>query len=103
MHTPLTQALRDKEKRNKWAQTRYDALMSEGKHGHYETLFRVVREAVETERYACVSLVEERKEYAMPIPCPENKPGCLVAHSVKARRDKTVNEIADDIRARDER
>ncbi len=31
---------------------RYDELMREGKHGHYETLFRVVREEVERERWA---------------------------------------------------
>lgn len=30
--------------RNKRVQTRYDELMHEGKHGHYETIFRVVRE-----------------------------------------------------------
>lgn len=42
-----------KEERNAWVAQRYDALMAEGKHGHYETLFRVVREAVEVEREAC--------------------------------------------------
>lgn len=28
-------------------QARYDELMREGKHGHYETMFRVVREEIE--------------------------------------------------------
>lgn len=35
-----------KETRNARVQARYDELMAEGKHGHYETLFRVVREEV---------------------------------------------------------
>ncbi len=33
--------------RNARVQARYDELIREGKHGHYETLFRVVREEVE--------------------------------------------------------
>lgn len=39
-----------KTERNKRVQSRYDELMREGKHGHYETLFRVVREEVERDR-----------------------------------------------------
>ena len=35
-----------KTERNARVQKRYDELMREGKHGHYETLFRVVREEV---------------------------------------------------------
>lgn len=41
--------------RNIRVQGRYDQLMAEGKHGHYETMFRVIREevdAAETEAYA---------------------------------------------------
>lgn len=37
----------DKTERNRRVQERYDDLMREGKHGHYETLFRIVREEVE--------------------------------------------------------
>jgi hypothetical protein len=33
--------------RNSRVSARWDALMREGKHGHYETLFRVVREECE--------------------------------------------------------
>ena len=36
--------------RNARVQSRYDELMREGKHGHYETMFRVVREEVERAR-----------------------------------------------------
>ena len=36
-----------KTARNARVQKRYDELMREGKHGHYETMFRVVREEVE--------------------------------------------------------
>lgn len=63
--------------RNAWVELRYDALMAEGKHGHYETMFRVVREAVEAEREACAN---EAKYYAK--------------HSATAR------SIVKDIRAR---
>jgi len=36
-----------KTARNARVQRRYDELMREGRHGHYETMFRVVREEVE--------------------------------------------------------
>ena len=40
-------AQREKNGRNARVQKRYDELMAEGRHGHYETMFRVVREEVE--------------------------------------------------------
>lgn len=43
-------ALREKNERNTRVQTRYDDLMSEGRHGHYETMFRIVREEIERDR-----------------------------------------------------
>lgn len=59
--TPLNPS-RSKTERNAWVELRYDALMAEGKHGHYETLFRIVREAieaaVEVEREACAKLAD---------------------------------------------
>lgn len=42
--------LSEKEDRNKRVQTRYDELMKIGRHGHYETLFQIVREEVERDR-----------------------------------------------------
>lgn len=39
--------MEQKTARNKRVQARYDQLMTEGRHGHYETMFRVVREEVE--------------------------------------------------------
>jgi hypothetical protein len=39
--------MQQKNERNARVQTRYDELMQEGRHGHYETMFRVVREEVE--------------------------------------------------------
>ena len=39
--------MREKNERNARVQARYDDLMREGKHGHYETMNRVVREEVE--------------------------------------------------------
>lgn len=35
--------------RNRRVVARYDELMHEGKHGHYETMFRVVHEEVQRE------------------------------------------------------
>jgi|GEM_PF-6324256 len=40
-------SVQTKTERNKRVQARYDELMREGKHGHYETMFRVVREEVD--------------------------------------------------------
>lgn len=40
-------AQREKNERNARVQARYDALMAGGKHGHYETMFKIVREEVE--------------------------------------------------------
>jgi hypothetical protein len=52
----------EKTARNRRVQARYDELMRQGKHGHYETMFRVVHEEVDraqTEAYA-----EGRKDEA---------------------------------------
>jgi hypothetical protein len=48
-----------KANRNARVQHRWDELMQEGKHGHYETLFRVVREEVEAERMRVVYAVRD--------------------------------------------
>lgn len=42
--------MEQKTERNCRVQARYDELMQQGKRGHYETMFRVVREEVEAER-----------------------------------------------------
>ena len=49
-----------KAARNARVQARYDELMHEGKHGHYETMSRVVREEVER-------TVEPLREAALPF------------------------------------
>ena len=54
------------------------------------------------EREACAKVCEEKQEHLMPIPCPDGISGCLVAHYVPARREKTGNECAAAIRARGE-
>lgn len=48
-----------KEQRNARVQARWDDLTAEGKHGHYETLFRVVREEVERERETCAKIADD--------------------------------------------
>ena len=52
------------------------------------------------EREACAKVCEEKQEYSMPIPCPDGISGCLVAHYIPARREKTGSECAAAIRAR---
>lgn len=44
--------------RNTRVQARYDELMSEGRHGHYETMFRVVHEEMQRERNRCALIAE---------------------------------------------
>lgn len=46
---------------NSRVQARYDELMREGAHGHYETLFRVVQEEVARERDRCANIVSEAR------------------------------------------
>jgi hypothetical protein len=52
------ETLDQKTERNCRVQARYDELMREGKHGHYETVFRVVREEVEAEREQQAAQIE---------------------------------------------
>ena len=47
-----------KTERNCRVQNLYDRLMSDGKHGHYETMFRIVRLEVEAEREACAKVCD---------------------------------------------
>ena len=51
------------------------------------------------ERERCAKIAASRESYSMPIPCPDNRPGCCVAHSVPATRDRRGTEIAAAIRA----
>lgn len=60
-----------KETRNARVQARYDELMAEGKHGHYETLFRVVREEVSR------AWADAQKMYSSDeIPQPDSEAPC---------------------------
>lgn len=58
------------------------------------------KKAVEAEREACAKVCEEKQEYSMPISCPDGISGCLVAHYIPARREKTGSECAAAIRDR---
>lgn len=51
-------AFRIKSERNARVQARYNELMITGKRGHYETMFRVVREEVEMECERCCAKFE---------------------------------------------
>lgn len=50
-----------KNKRNARIVRRLDSLMSQAKHGFYESVFQVVREEVEIEREVCAKICEERQ------------------------------------------
>lgn len=52
--------------RNARVAHRYDSLMREGEHGHYETMFRVVRE--EVERATLPKSPESAPPAAQPVP-----------------------------------
>lgn len=58
----MTETFNQKTERNVRAQARYDELMREGKHGHYETMSRVIREEVELERARCAAVVQAARE-----------------------------------------
>jgi hypothetical protein len=49
----------EKTKRNARVQARYDELRAEGKHGHYECMFRVVHEEVQRERERSVNAASD--------------------------------------------
>ena len=70
--------------------------------GDQFTRYRFAELVAEAEREACAKVCEEKQEHLMPIPCPDGISGCLVAHYVPARREKTGNECAAAIRARGE-
>lgn len=44
---PNIETLSEMNKRNSRVQGRYDELMAIGDHGHYETMFRIIKEEVE--------------------------------------------------------
>ena len=46
----MVDVVAEMNERNRRVQERYDELMRAGRHGHYETMFRVVKEEVERER-----------------------------------------------------
>jgi hypothetical protein len=70
--------------RNIRVQGRYDALMTEGKHGHYETMFRIVREEVEAaqlDAYAEGRKDESESAAWQPIDtAPEDKNILVATH-----------------------
>lgn len=61
----------EKAQRNARVERRYDDLMTTGKHGHYETMFRVVREEIEG---ATIALLAERDHYKAALEWIAAKP-----------------------------
>ena len=54
----MSETFKQKVERNVRVRKRYDDLMHDGKHGHYETMFRVIREEVDRECERCALIVE---------------------------------------------
>ena len=82
-----------------------DLVAGNAEHGIYlmalQRFAELVRaDAIAAEREACAKVCEEKQEYSMPIPCPDGISGCLVAHYIPARPEKTGSECAAAIRAR---
>ena len=63
-------------------------------------LCTLILDCIAAENEECAKVCEEKQEYSMPISCPDGISGCLVAHYVPARREKTGSECAVAIRAR---
>jgi hypothetical protein len=72
-------AMKEKNERNARVQTRYGQLAGEGKHGFYETLFRIVREEVERERGRCAA----EAEHWQKISGPEHKCREYIAAAIR--------------------
>jgi len=79
-----------------------DEIIEMAIQGHASTR-DAIRWAMNQEREACAKVCEEKQTYSMPISCPDGISGCLVAHYIPARREKTGSEAAAAIRARGEK
>lgn len=86
----------ERDRRNKRAQDRYDELMREAKHGHYETLFRVVREAVEDEREQCAQVADEHFENLPCGQCAGSTRGENCAQLITAAIRRRTEDDTDD-------
>jgi hypothetical protein len=81
-------AFLEKNERNKRVQARYDAFVAGGK-GHYETLFRIVREEIEAERERCARTAEQYDNYTV-----DGRPSCVGAVIAAAIRGDNDNDTA---------
>lgn len=74
----------DKETRNAIVSRRYDELRAEGKHGHYECLFRVVHEIVDAELARVREELEIERAKFPTMGSPLQKLGALLADLLDA-------------------
>lgn len=58
----MSDPLSSKNQLNAWVANRYDELRAAGKHGHYETLFRVVQEALDG-KWQPIETTDEPERY----------------------------------------
>lgn len=71
--------------RNIRVQDRYDELMRIGRHGHYETMFQVVREEIESLRQQ-LSAAQAKIDELMLEYCPEEMTNEQIAEYEKHQR-----------------
>lgn len=83
-----------KAQQNARVQSRYDELMTEGRHGHYETMFRVVREE------ATSAVLAERAKLAGPVDALQqivayaSRDGDLIAQHLGAIARAALEKVA---------
>ena len=80
-----------KTKRNCRVQKLYDMLMGEGKHGHYEAMFHIVRIEVEVEREACAQTCDRLAEM-MEGGAGEIEPGGRLRQAAREMRSRSPNQ-----------
>ena len=79
----VTNLFDEKTQRNKRVLARYDDLMAEGKHGHYEAMFRVVREECESAYLqGRKDMREEAARVAEDVSAWKDIPGDFEANSI---------------------
>jgi predicted nucleotidyltransferase component of viral defense system len=88
--------------RNIRVQNRYDELMKIGKHGHYETMFRVVREEVELAKASRDAEVAELKKelYAVSVALDDPRTDLTMTMvEVIADQHKERDQLRNDVKA----
>jgi len=87
--------------RNIRVQDRYDELMRIGRHGHYETMFQVVREETESLRQQLAALKSELKTIGNAIDDPRTDLTMTMSEIIIEQKKQLAAARADNIRLRE--